>query len=150
MISGRFVHLIDSHQDEILDRVAQQIRRDPGMARTEAIIGNGLRQWNKELLECLGRCLAKGSTETPASQSRYVGRQRFEQGVPLDECLRDLCALKETLLDYVEEHTFNKDCMELYAEEELDRRVGRFFDLLIVNLARGYESAMRSVAAASA
>ena len=66
----------------------------------------------------------------------------------MHECVRDLCVLKQTLLDFVEEHTFNKDCMELYAEEELDRRVGRFFDLLIVHLVRGYESGRRHVAAA--
>jgi hypothetical protein len=38
--------------------------------------------------------------------------------------------------------------MELYAEEELDRRVGRFFDLSIVDLVRGYESGRRHVVAA--
>jgi hypothetical protein len=37
MISGKLVHLIDSRQEEVLDRVAQQIRRDPDMAYTEAI-----------------------------------------------------------------------------------------------------------------
>jgi len=77
-----------------------------------------------------------------------VGRERLEQAVPLHECVRDLCVLRETLLDYVEEHTFNKDSVELYAEEELDRRVGRFFDLLIVHLVRGYERAAERAAVA--
>jgi len=34
MISGKLVHLMDSHQEEVLDRVARQIRRDPDMAHT--------------------------------------------------------------------------------------------------------------------
>jgi len=38
--------------------------------------------------------------------------------------------------------------MELYAEEELDRRVGRFFDMVIINFVKGYESASRPSAAA--
>ena len=77
-----------------------------------------------------------------------MGRERFKQEVPLDGCLRDLCVLKETPLDYIKEHTLNKDCMELHAEEELDRRVGRFFDLVIINFAKGYESASRPSVAA--
>jgi len=150
MISGKLVHLIDSRQEEVLDRVAQQIRRDPDMAHTEAIVGSGLRHWNKELLEGLSQCLARGSSETLAARYRHVGRERFKQAVPLDGCLRDLCALKETLLDYIEEHTLNKDCLELYAEEELDRRVGRFFDLVIINFVQGYDSASRPAVAAAA
>jgi len=31
----------------------------------------------------------------------------------------------------------------LYAEEELERRVARFFDMLVVHLARGYETEWR-------
>jgi hypothetical protein len=148
MISGKLVHLMDSHQEEVLDRMARHIRRDPEMAHIEAILGSGLRQWDKEFLEGLSHWLVIGSGETLSPRYRHVGRERFEQGVPLYECVRHLCVLKETLLDYVEEHTLNKDSMELYAEEELDRRVGRFFDLLIVQLVRGYQSASQPVAAA--
>jgi hypothetical protein len=148
MISGKLVHLIETHEEEIIERVADQIRRDPDMAHTHAILGSGLRQWHKELLESLNHWLDRGNNETLTRRYQHAGRERLGQGVPLHECVRDLCVLKQTLLDFVEEHTFNKDCMELYAEEELDRRVGRFFDLLIVHLVQGYESAHRHVAAA--
>ena len=147
MISGKLVHLMVSHQEAVLDRVAQQIRRDPDMAQTGAIL-TGLRQWHKELLESLTHWLDKGNSETLQRRLQHVGRDRLEQAVPLHECVRDLCLLKQVLLDFVEEHTLTKDSMELYAEEELDRRVGRFFDLSIVHLVRGYESAHRHVAAA--
>jgi len=148
MISGKLVHLMDSHQEAILDRVEQLNRRDPDMRRSQAILGSGRRHWNKELLEDLSQWLGNGTGETLAVRYRGMGRERFEQGIRLSECMRDLCLLKETLLDYVQEHTFNKDSVELYAEEELDRRVGRFFDLLIVHIVRGYESAPKPQAAA--
>ena len=33
--------------------------------------------------------------------------------------------------------------MELYAEEELDRRIGWLFDAMVYHVVRGYESAHR-------
>jgi hypothetical protein len=44
----------------------------------------------------------------------------------------------------VEQHLFDKNTLALYAEEELDRRLGRFFDLLTIHMVRGYEKALRS------
>ncbi|MGP8245525.1 MAG: hypothetical protein ACLQVN_13520 [Bryobacteraceae bacterium] len=148
MISGKLVHLMETHEEQIIDRVAGQIRRDPEMAHLQAMLGTGLRQWHKELLENLSHWLDKGNSETLARHYQHAGRDRLGQGVPLHECVRDLCVLKQTLLDFVEEHTLTKDSMELYAEEELDRRVGRFFDLSIVHLVQGYESARHHAAAA--
>jgi hypothetical protein len=37
----------------------------------------------------------------------------------------------------------------LYAEEELENQLGRFFDLLVFHLARGYETASDSAAHAA-
>jgi hypothetical protein len=148
MISGKLVHLMDTHEQEINDRIAEQLRRDPDMQRTHAVLESGLRQWHKELLENLIHWLARGNSDVMATQYQHAGRERFGQSVPLHECVRDLCVMKQALLDFVEEHTVTKDSMELYAEEELDRRVGRFFDLVIVSLVRGYEAAPRRVAAA--
>jgi hypothetical protein len=40
--------------------------------------------------------------------------------------------------------------MQLYAEEELEHRVGRFFDILVYHLVKGYESALRTSARVAA
>jgi hypothetical protein len=41
-------------------------------------------------------------------------------------------------------------CGHLHAEEELERRVDRFFDELVIHLIRGYEGAWRRAAHAAA
>jgi hypothetical protein len=148
MISGKLVRLVESHEQEIIDRVAKQIRHDPNLSQMPAILGSGLRQWHRELYESLNHWLAEGDSETMARRFEHVGRERFKQCIPLHECVHNLCSLRENLLDFVEENTFNKDSVELYAEKELDRRVGRFFDLSIVHLVQGYESASGRAAAA--
>jgi hypothetical protein len=141
MISGKLVHLIVSHWDNITDRVWEHANRDPEMAHTRLALGTCFRQSHRELLESLNHWLATGDVQTVARHYRHIGRQRLEKDVPLYACIKDLCVLKEELLDFVEENTFNKDSMMLYAEEELDRRVGRFFDLVMVNMIQGYEEA---------
>jgi hypothetical protein len=40
--------------------------------------------------------------------------------------------------------------VDLYAEEELERRVGRFFDELTIHMVRGYETAWHRAAHAAA
>jgi hypothetical protein len=55
--------------------------------------------------------------------------------------------VRERVLDFVEEHVLTKNSLELYAEEELDRRLGRFFDFLTYHMVKGYEHALREDAA---
>ena len=148
MISGKLVHLILTREEEIIDRVLERIRRDPEMEQIRTNLVTGLHQWHRKLFENLIHWLTGGNRDTLVGHYQQEGREWSRQGIPLHECLQDLCMTREILLDFVEEHTLNKDSLELYAEEELDRRVGRFFDLLIVQLVRGYESAKRHSAAA--
>ena len=58
--------------------------------------------------------------------------------------------MREKTLDFVEEHIASNSSVELYAEEELDRRLGFFFDLLITHAVRGYERALRRAVALTA
>ena len=52
------------------------------------------------------------------------------------------------MLDVAQEHMISNSSIELYAEEELERRLGRFFDRLSAQIARGFEGAVRMPAAA--
>ena len=71
------------------------------------------------------------------------GRRCFHQGIPLHEAFRGMSLLREKMLDLAQEHMISNSSIELYAEEELDRRLGRFFDRLAIHLARGFEEAAR-------
>ena len=143
MLSGKLVHLIESHWDQIMSRVIDQVRHEPQMSHTRALVESELRDWGQTLLQNLGHWLTIGSEEDLARTYEYLGTLRFEEDVPLHESVHGLCIIREKMLDFVEEHIFSKNTMELYAEEELDRRLGRFFDLLTIHLVRGYEQALR-------
>ncbi len=150
MISGKLVHLIESHWDEIIARVIDQVRREPEMAHIRTVLQPEVREWGQTLLQNLGHWLAAANDADLAQKYETLGKLRFEEEVPLHESVRGLCIIREKMLDFVEEHIFTKNTLELYAEEELERRLGRFFDLLTIHLVKGYERAMRRQMAAVA
>jgi hypothetical protein len=105
-----------------------------------------LREWGRELSNNLGHWLAGSNDDAIAARYQELGRVRFAAGVPLHECVRALCILREKMLDYEQDHFFARNSMEFSAEGELERRLGRFFDLLTYSLVRGYERALRLAA----
>jgi hypothetical protein len=143
MLSGKLVHLIESHWEEILSSVIARIRREPQMDHYRARVETELREWGRVLLQNLGHWLTSGSSDEIGLRYEELGRQRFEADVPLHESVRCLCLVRERVLDFVEEHVLTKNSLELYAEEELDRHLGRFFDTLIIHMVKGYETALR-------
>ena len=143
MLSGKLVNLIETHRDEITRRIVEQIRREPETAHFRRLLDSELRESAQNLLQNLGHWLGTGNAGELARRYEMVGHLRFEQEVPLHECIRALCIIREKILDYVEEHIGSNSSVELYAEEELERRLGRFFDLLLVHLVRGYEHTLR-------
>lgn len=150
MLSGKLVHLVESHGDQIMARVIDQIRRQPEMTHLRTRVEGELREWGQALLQNLGHWLAAGNEEELARKYEHLGRLRYEEDVPLYESVGALCIIREKMLEFVEEHIFSKSSLELYAEEELERRLGRFFDLLTIHLVRGYELALRKAALAHA
>src|SRR5262249_50922625 len=143
MLSGKLVRMIESHWEPIMTRVIEQVRREPQMSHTRALVESELRDWGQTLLQNLGHWLELGSEEDLARKYEYLGRLRCEEDVPLFESVQALCIIREKVLDFVEEHILSKNVLELYAEEELERRLGRFFDLLTIHMVRGYEGALR-------
>jgi hypothetical protein len=143
MLAGRLVPLIESQWEDITARVVEQVRRDPEMAHLRALLESELREWGENLLHNLGHWLAARNEVELGRHYEHIGRLRFEENIPLHELVRGLCIIRETMLDFVEEHITAKNTMALYEEEVLDRRIGRFFDLLTIHLVHGYERALR-------
>jgi len=150
MLSGKLIHLIETHQGEITDRLLRDFRLHPDFIHLRQLPEPELRERGQVILENLGYWLAAGNQEELAAKQEAVGKARFEQNIPLHECVHALCLIKQKMLDFVAEQGFQPDALELYAEEELGYRVGRFFDLLVIHLVRGYEMAWHKAELAAA
>jgi hypothetical protein len=143
MLSGRLVHLIETHWEEIISRVISEIHHNPQLATFRTAVEADMRETGRVLLRDLGRWLGAGDKEEIVQHYERLGGLRFQDGMPLHEAVRVVGLTRERVLDFVEEHLDTKTTLALYEEEELDRHVGRFFDLLTVHLVKGYEEAMR-------
>ncbi|HUB77963.1 MAG TPA: hypothetical protein VMB03_04155 [Bryobacteraceae bacterium] len=140
--------MIELNGDQIIDRVAAQLRREPEISHGKAIQDCELRALGQDLLQHLGDWLSAGNGSDLSRRYEQLGKICFEQGVPLHEALRGMSLLREKMLDVAQEHMISNSSIELYAEEELERRLGRFFDRLAMQMARGFEEAVREPLAA--
>ena len=109
-----------------------------------------MRERGRQILAHLGKWLAEAKEEELGREYEHIGKTRYEESIPLHESVRALYIIKDKMIDFVKEQGVKRDSMELYAEEELERRVDRFFDELVIHLVRGYEGAWRRAAHAAA
>lgn len=149
MLSARLIQLIETHHKELADRVLREIWRRQDLPHILRLPEAELRERNRVLLEHLGEWLSSNEEKMRRLQET-VGTKRFEQSVPLHESVHALCLIKNTVIEFIEEQGIPRDTIGLYAEEELEHRLGKFFDQLIIHLVRGYEGAWRRAARAAA
>jgi hypothetical protein len=150
MLSNKLIHLIESHEEEIAARIVRSIHHHPELAHLGKLPEPELRERGRDILKNLGHWLAHGHEGQLAREYEALGRSRFEETVPLDESLRGLYLLKDKMMDFIDEQGTDQDYLALYAEEQFERRIGQFFDLLTIYLVRGYEKAGRHTAHAVA
>ena len=139
MLSGKLIRLVERHDEEILNRMLRTIRQDPELTHLAALPEGELRERGREILKNLGHWLEFSHEEKIEREYELIGKTRFHESVPLHESICGLCLMKDAMVDFVHDQGADRDCLALYAEEELERRVGRFFDLLVIHMARGYE-----------
>ena len=138
--------MIEDHWEEIASRLIRAIRNHPdlqGLARRPDV---DLREWCREILENLTYLFSGSTDEDIERRFRVLGRMRFEENIPLHEAVLRVHILKDKIKGFVHEQGFPMTALHLYAEEELEQRIGWFFDALVYHLVRGYEDAQRVAA----
>lgn len=125
------------------DRVVAQIRGDSAPANTRTLLDRELRDLGQDLLMHLGLWLTARDEQGLQHRAERLGTMCCEREIPLHRAVRALCLLREAMLDFAEEHLVSFSSVELYPEEQLDRRMGHFFDFLTIQLVLGYERALR-------
>jgi hypothetical protein len=139
MFSFTLVQRIEGHSEQICGLVAEEIRRDPQLQSIASLHRDELACRARDLLGNLGHWLVARDPEV-AHWSEPLGRSRFEHSIPLHELIRCLLIIKSRLIAFSRQE-LSGTALQIYAEEELEHRVGRFFDEVIYYVAKGYESA---------
>jgi hypothetical protein len=139
MLFNRLIQAVESHSDDIVTSLVSQVRRDPELKRLHALPEPELRQWASAVVTRLSTGL--GRHENLNAMYSDLGKVRFQQQVPLHECVREILLLKNTVVDFVREHSFSNTEVDLYAEEEVEHLVHCCFDSILYHFVRGYEDA---------
>jgi hypothetical protein len=146
MLSTKLVQLIERNWEEIAARLIQAVRKHPDMQHLAQRPDSELRDWCRELVADLGYRLSTSKDEEVKRRFQILGRMRFEEDVPLHEAVLRLHVLKDTIIAFLHERGFPMTALDLYGKEELELRMGRFFDAMTYHIVRGYEDAQRVAA----
>jgi hypothetical protein len=143
MISTNLVQLIQDDWEEIAARVIRAVRRNPDLENLAQRSDLDLREWCREILEHIGVLMTARKSEEVERRFELLGKVRFEEHIPLHEAVLRLHILKNEIVGFIHERGLPTTAIQLYAEEELEQRIGRFFDECVYRVVRGYEKAMR-------
>lgn len=146
MLSSRLIQRVQDHWEQITTRAVEQIRHDPELFHLGKLPEAELREWGQGILQHLGHWLVGSSEHEIAKRFESLGRMRYQELIPMHEAVRGIHILKECMLDYVRDQGISNSAIDLYAEEELEHSVGRFFDSLSYHFVRGYEVELRHAA----
>jgi hypothetical protein len=141
MVSAKLVHQIEDHWEAVSGRFLRLLRGNQSLPHVCRLPESEVKETCRRILHRLGHWLVSSSEEEIALHYERVGADRHAQQMPLSEAIRAMQIMKDATLDYVQDEFFVQSSVDLYAEEELEHQLGRFFDLLIYHLARGYEEA---------
>jgi hypothetical protein len=144
MLFHRFIQAIQTHALEITAATLAEFRRDPSVEHVALQPDAEVLSWGTEILKRLGTWVSGGDDEGMAAYYRERGATRLQQGVPLHEAVRGLQILKHKTVEFSRSEGFAQNAVEIYAQEELEFRINRFFDVVMYNLVRGYEEALKS------
>jgi len=142
MLASKLIEMIEVHWEQIAGHVIRQIRREAELLELGKLPEADLRERTRDILQHLGAWLVSRE-EDVAKRYERLGRKRFEEDVPLHEIVHALHIIKDKTIEYVGDQGLHRTSVDLYAEEELERGVGRVFDRLVYYVVRGYERAMR-------
>jgi hypothetical protein len=146
MLSGKLARLIEDHSEQIAKAAIRAISGNPNLKHLSSLSDSRLLESWTEILAKLTRWLEPSQREALGREHEEAGRLRLEQGIPLHESVLALQLVRNQTVEYVAQQELDRNYIELYAEEELERWLANFFDFLIYHLVKGYEAALREKA----
>ena len=151
MIAARLIELIEIHASRLTHDVAQDLatnRRTPGFAKVPS---EELESRVFQLFHHLGNWIGDPTSRKVEAEFLDWGRRRFDQRIPLSEIVYAIIILKQHLRRYIRDNGLIDAAfpriegdyvlpVHMQGLQDLNVRVGEFFDEALYYLARGYEA----------
>lgn len=138
MFAEMLVHRIEKNWMVIAESILAKVRRDPSLPHYHALPGEDIRQRAKDIANNLGHWMQRRNDQELVARYEWLGRKRCKEGVPLAEVVRVIQTIKTQIIEYAREQHLDYLPLEMHAETELVRALGRCFDLMLYAVAKGY------------
>jgi hypothetical protein len=160
MLSARLIHLIETHAASLTRGALQDVLTNERTASFRKVPRGELEPRINAMYQNLSKWIGNPDQDAIRREYEDWGRTRFHQGIPLSEIVCCVIVTKHHLRQFIHEHglvTFSGDRVkgdepvpvELYGIQELNARVGEFFDRVVYHLVHGYEMAAKMAQAAA-
>jgi hypothetical protein len=157
MISARLIELIEIHAIRLTSDVADDLSVNPRTPGFSKVRREDLEQRVFQIFHDLGTWIGSPKSAKVQAEFSEWGRRRFDQGMPLSEIVYAVIVIKHHLRRYISDNGLVDAAfprvegdyvlpMHLHSLQELNVRVGEFFDEALYHLARGYEAEARRAA----
>lgn len=138
MFAEMLVHRIEKNWMVIAESILRKVQRDPSVPHYHALPSEDVRQRAKDIANNLGHWMQRRNDQELVARYEWLGRKRFKEGIPLPEVIRVIQTIKTQIIEYAREQHLDYSPLEMHAETELVRALGRCFDLMVYAVAKGY------------
>nr|MCU0227643.1 hypothetical protein [Bryobacterales bacterium] len=122
----------------IAARIERRVRRDASLPHYHSLPSHDIMQRGKDIANNLGHWMQRRNDMELVDKYEWLGRKRYREGIPLAEVMRVIYAIKTQIIEFAREQHLDYSPLEMQAETELVRALGRCFDLMIYAVAKGY------------
>jgi hypothetical protein len=159
MIAAKLIELIEIHASQLTRDVARDLAANPRTRGFRAVAPGDLEQRVFQIFHDLGNWIGDPGGSRVQAEFEEWGRRRFREAIPLSDVVYAIIVIKHHLRRYIHEHGLVDAAfprmegdyvlpMHLHSLQELNTRVGEFFDEALYHLARGHEAEAKQIASA--
>ena len=156
MIAAKLVELIEVHAPHLTGDITADLVTNERTRGFRTVPPLDLEQRLFEILNHLGDWIGDPRSKMVQAEFTDWGRRRFDQGISLSELIYAVIIIKQHLSRYISDNglvdaafpRIESDYilpLHLHSLQDLNARVGRFFDEALYDLACGYEDRARAV-----
>lgn len=141
MLPRAWIQRMENSWETIADEIVAAAATDPYVGSYRFLRDAELRNRAKELVSNLSRWLSGENDAELISTYEALGRQRYLEGVPLQELTYKILLIKRVIASQVSDYVTENNAINMYSELQLRRAIGYCFDLIAYAVTKGYTEA---------
>lgn len=143
MLSPHLILQVEQHAEALAAALADELGRDPRTPAYRHVARAELIAHVQDTYAHLGDWLAGRTDGEVEARFGPQGRDRFNEGVPLEQMVWAIVLARRQLHAYLRQTTEVSSAAEMHSVTQVEELASRFFDRVLFAQVSGYEAARR-------